>query len=58
MISHVSSINLLGVASSAPKVNYILSITARDKLIDNFEKESGTDNPSDFKSLIKFKLLE
>ena len=58
MISHVLSINLLGGASSAPKVNYILSITADDKLIDNFEKESGTNNPSDFKSLIKFKLLE
>ena len=58
MISHVSRIKPSGGASSAPKVNYILSIKGGDKLIDSFEKESGTDNPSDFKSLIKFKLLE
>lgn len=56
LISHISRMKPSGNGATPPKVKYTLSIKAGDKLINSFQKESGTDNPSDFMSLIKFKI--
>lgn len=54
IVSNISRIKPGGNGGAAPKVMYTLLIKAGDTLMDSFQKESTTANPSDFNSKIKF----
>jgi hypothetical protein len=54
--SNISRIKPGGSGGAAPKVMYTLLIKEDDILIDRFQKESTTANPSDFRSFIKFQI--
>jgi hypothetical protein len=43
-----------GFSGSVPKVTYKMTIKSNDDIIDSFSKQSGSENPSRFRSLTKF----
>ena len=53
--SHISRFRAEG-SDIPPIVRYTLIIEAGDQLLDEFTKDSDSNNPSDFNSLIRFKL--
>jgi hypothetical protein len=53
--SHISRFRTDG-PDTPPVVRYTLIIEAGDQLLDEFTKDSDSNNPSDFNSLIRFKL--
>jgi len=56
ILSHISRIKEDSGSDIPPIIKYSLTIEAGDILLDLFEAKSGTENPTNFKSLILFKI--
>jgi hypothetical protein len=56
ILSHISRIKEDSDTGVPPVIKYSLTIEAGDILLDLFEAKSGIENPTDFKSLILFKI--